>query len=249
MKDIIRVAVNNNFFCTDAEWNQLEGFTKVYPESLFFINSNIKTPKLLTINDHPYKAVITLNPDLIPVEAQWKRLYDIVSDQVAFVRIKYIPDVPEIIDLIKKVSKTHTVVITLQRFNQKVTINKYVPNFRDHYTYKYNWYHLDGESLKEALKLEGTNGRTFFCDKQELGCGGCGICSKLVAGGDYEVQTLNMSTSGRCQYHCPDCYAVLMQERLEKWGKTPIRFDWVHQNCKQTGRLKRIKDQKKKKAA
>jgi len=249
MKDIIRVAVNNNFNCTDEEWNQLLGFTAVYPDSLFFVNSNVKTPKLTTINDHPYKAVITLNPDLIPVQAQWGRLYDILSERVAFVRIKYIPDVPEIVDLINEVSKTHTVVITLQRFNRKRVIEQYVPRFRDHYIHKYNWFHLHGESLQEAFKLEGTNGRTFFCDKAELGCGGCGLCSKLVSGGDYLVQSLNMSSSGRCKHNCPDCYAVLMQERLEKWGKNPMRFDWVHLNSKQSGKLQRIKDQKKKAAA
>ena len=54
---VVRVAISNNFNCTDKEWKQLDTFTKANPDKSFFVNSNIHTPKLHTVNDHDYKVV------------------------------------------------------------------------------------------------------------------------------------------------------------------------------------------------
>ena len=135
MNRIIRVAVNNNFNCTKAEFNQLDKLSLVYPESTFFINTNIKTPKLLEINNHSYKAVITLNPDIMIDHRRTNKLYNISSNLIAFTRIKYIPGKSEIIDLIQEISQTLNVVITLQRFNGKKSISQYVPDYRNYYKF------------------------------------------------------------------------------------------------------------------
>jgi hypothetical protein len=54
----IRVAVNNNFNCTPAEFAQLDKFSDQYPEHQFFVNCNIVTPKLLDLNDNRAKLLL-----------------------------------------------------------------------------------------------------------------------------------------------------------------------------------------------
>lgn len=236
---IVRVAVNNNFNCTALEFKQLDTLSSENPDCYFFVNSNIKTPNLLKINDHPYKAVITLNPDILINEKQVEKLYRITCDNVSFVRIKYIPNHPEIVDLINSVRKSFNVVITLQRFNGKKTISQYVPDFRDHYKWSHNRFRLSGDSLKEAERLVEKN--VFICDQKGLGCGGCGLCSTLTTGMKLSIYTLNLSTSGICPYSCVDCYAKTMQHFLKKLNKTMIHFNWIHMNKKQSGDTKHIK--------
>ena len=243
--NVVRVGVNNNFNCTDAEFQQLDTFADAYPDSLFFINTNVKTKRLANINKHNYKAVITLNPDLLVSKALVKKLKKIDKDKIAFVRIKYIPDNQDIPYLIEEIRKDLPVVITLQRFNSIKSILKYVPNFRNHYTHSHNRFRLTGESLIAVEHLTDVK-NIFICDKAGLGCGGCGLCSKLTAGQDIPIFSLNLSSSGMCPFNCVDCYAKTMQHFLEKIGSPTIRFDWIHLNSKQSGRTKHIKDNKAK---
>jgi hypothetical protein len=92
---IIRVAVNNNFNCTTSEWIQLNEFAKNHPDKTFFVNSNINTPALPTIKDHPYKAVVTVNPNiLIKDQSEICRRLMPIKSRIAFVRVKYVPDHP-----------------------------------------------------------------------------------------------------------------------------------------------------------
>ena len=137
---IVRVAVNNNFNCTDAEFQQLETYISAYPDTVFFVNTNVKTLRLTSLNDYPYKAVITLNPDIDIDPEMVKKLSKINPRIISFVRIKYVPDHPEIVSLIKKISKTLPVVITVQRFNGKRNIIKYVPSYRKHYVWSHSRY-------------------------------------------------------------------------------------------------------------
>jgi hypothetical protein len=241
MDKIVRVAVNNNFNCTVAEYKQLDDLKMIHPESIFFVNSNIKTPKLLAINMHPYRAVITLNPDITIDSRLVQRLYDIDSSKVSFARIKYIPNHPEIVDLIYKVSETCPVVITLQRFNSKKSIADYIPDYPEHYKWSFNRFRLFGDSLAMVEKIAQPKNNIYICDRHNLGCGGCGLCSKLTTGRSLPIYTLNLSSSGLCQYHCPDCYAKTMQHFLREMGKPVIQYDHIHMNSKQAGRTKHIK--------
>ena len=241
INQIVRVAVNNNFNCTKAEFKQLDALCKKYPDMVFFVNSNIKTPKLLEINNHPYPVVVTLNPDIDLDEKLIKRLYDIASDQVAFTRIKFIPGRPEILDLIHTVSETHTVVITLQRFNGKKSIQKYIPDYRDHYKFSHNRFRLYGDSLAMVEGLVKPGNNIYICDQLGLGCGGCGLCSTLTTGKSLPIYTLNMSSSGICPYSCVDCYAKTMQHFLRQINRPVIHYDWIHMNHKQSGRTEHIR--------
>jgi len=244
MNKVVRVAVNNNFNCTKAEFQQLDELSKVHLDSLFFINSNIKTPKLLEINNHPYKAVITVNPDITIDRRRVGRLYHIASELVAFTRIKYVPGKPEIVDLIKEISQTLNVVITLQRFNGKKSITQYVPDYREHYKFTHNRFRLTNESITAMQKLIGSNRRVSICDLAGTGCGGCGLCSTLTTSKSLPIYTLNLSSSGICPYNCTDCYAKTMQHFLRMIKRKVIRYDWIHENCKQSGRTQHIKDSK-----
>ena len=241
---VVRVAVNNNFNCTDAEYQQLDTFVDAYPDTLFFVNTNIKTRRILSLNDHPYLSVITLNPDIIIDDKLVKKLEGIDPHKVSFVRIKYIPNYPEVVDLIREVSGDHTVMITLQRFNGKKSIAQFVPNYREHYKWSHNRFRLFGESLIQAEALADNN-RIYICDQAGLGCGGCGLCSKLTTGENLPIFTLNLSASGMCPFNCVDCYAKTMQHFLSKIGMPEIHFDWIHMNHKQSGRTEHIKENKK----
>jgi len=245
MDKVIRVAVNNNFNCTTIEFKQLDDLQKIHPESMFFVNSNIKTPKLLAINKHPYKAVITINPDITIDSSLVQRLYDIDSSKVSFTRIKFIPGHPEIIDLINKVSETHNVVITNQRFNGKKSIAEYVPDYREHYMWNHNRFRLFGDSLAIIENLVKPDNNIHICDQLGLGCGGCGLCSTLTTQMNLPIYSLNLSCSGLCRYHCPDCYAKTMQRFVVALGHKPIAFDVIQKNAKQRGTTKHILDAKK----
>lgn len=240
MNKVVRVAVNNNFNCTKAEFQQLDELSKVHPDSLFFINTNIKTPKLLEINNHPYKAVITVNPDITIDRLRVGRLYHIASNLIAFTRIKYIPGKPEIVDLIKEISQTLNVVITLQRFNGKKSISQYVPDYREHYKFTHNRFRLTNESVTAMQELIGSNRRVSICDLAGTGCGGCGLCSTLTTSKSLPIYTLNMSSSGFCMYNCCDCYAKTIQRFLIAFNRNPIVFDKIYQNAKQKGITKHI---------
>lgn len=249
MDKVIRVAVNNNFNCTVAEYSQLDDLQKIHPDSVFFVNSNIKTPKLLAINKHPYRAVITINPDITIDPRLVQRLYDIDSSKISFTRIKFIPGHPEIVDLIHKVSESYPVVITNQRFNGKISISKYVPDYRDHYKWSHNRFRLFGDSLSIIENLVKPNNNIHICDQLGLGCGGCGLCSTLTTEEALPIYTLNLASSGICQYNCCDCYAKTMQHFLRSINKPVMHFDWIHMNHKQSGKTQHIKQARKKAAA
>lgn len=244
---IVRVAVTNNFNCTKEEFDQLDSFSERFPDTPFFINSNIKTPELININNHCYPVVITLNPDILVDPRLVNRLYDIASERISFVRIKYIPEHQDIVDLILEISMTHNVVITAQRFKSVSYASKFIKDVYKHYKQyaKGSWLRLYGQSWKDLLALEGSNGRTYICDRDGLGCADCGLCDRLTFDTGFELFSLNLSTSGICPHNCPDCYAKNLQSKLTKWGYQPINFNKIVRNKKQSGDLAHIRHSKK----
>jgi hypothetical protein len=238
---IVRVAVSNNFNCTDAEYRQLAQYVRQYPQYFFFVNCNVNTPRLLTLNDHPYRAVITVNPNLIVREREIERLYALRHDVVPFVRVKYIPESSPITDLIRELSEEgYEVVVTNQRFNGKVGLDKYAS--RGHYEFSCNRYRLHTEAVKKLLKIIDRTPRAHLCDRKGIGCAGCGMCSTLTVGKSLPLYSLNLSTSGECKFSCPDCYAHTIQRFLRGCGMPIIRYDTIMRNSKQSGRTKHIKE-------
>jgi hypothetical protein len=137
-------------------------------------------------------------------------------------------------------------VITLQRFNGKNSIVRFVPEYREHYVFSHNRFRLFGDSLGDVKELAMFD-NIYICDEKGLGCGGCGLCSTLVTGKSLPIFTLNLSSSGMCPFNCVDCYAKTMQHFLSKIGVTKIHYDWIHMNKKQSGHTKHIRSCEKKK--
>lgn len=259
--DIIRVGTLNNFNCTPAEWAQLDEFTAQNPDKYFFINCNAKTPGLLTINDHPYKAVITLNPDLVISQTLVARVLSLDPAKIAFVRVKWLPAAnpsprnpvshrtawhgrPEIEEVITQLRGAGIeVVITSQRFNGKKTLLAHAP--RAAYKWECTRYRVSGiawKSLNAFAKKTGTK----ICDKAGLGCQGCHLCSTLNGHKRTDrILSLNLSTSGICPYNCIDCYAKTMQHFRACMNQTLIRFDKIMANRKQKGNTKHILNNRK----
>jgi hypothetical protein len=243
---IVRVATSNNFNCTEPEWEQLNSFSKKNPNKTFFINCNIHTPKLPSISKHPYKVVVTANPNLTITQSGITKVLNRLSkikNQVAFVRVKYIPDNNPIKNLLTTLTQNnYPVVITMQRFNGKKSLTKF--SNPAHYEFSCSRFRLHGPEL---LKLESfvdkqrtASKPVWICDQAGKGCGGCGLCSRLITGKDLKITSLNLSTSGICPYNCPDCYAKTMQHFSTALGHKPIIFNTIRQNDKQAGRTVHI---------
>jgi heme-degrading monooxygenase HmoA len=243
VRKTVRVATNNNFNCTIKEFKQLAALTLANPDSVFFINSNINTPELLRVNEHPYKIVVTVNPTLLVRNECIDKLYQLNKDLVAFVRVKYIPGHPEIKDLITKLAKDdYAVVVTVQRWNGREALLNWTK--LEHYTFAHNRYRLSGEALKELQDFVDSfeQEKVFICDRVGGGCGACKLCTMLTSGEQSKLASINLSSSGLCQFNCPDCYAKTMQAMVLAFGYQPIVYDHIKANSKQAGNTAHIKD-------
>ena len=244
IESVVRVAVLNNFNCTKKEYTQLDTFAALYPSRYFFINSNVNTPRLRNINEHPYKAVITVNPNIRidPNNEEWRNVLTVDKKKVAFLRVKYVPDTPEIPKLIKYLSRrNYNVVITLQRFNGKKSVADYGI---ENYKFSFNRYRLTDKRLNEVLNFADNTHNVYVCDRNGVGCGGCGLCSLLTVKMNVPIYSLNLSTSGLCKFNCLDCYAKTMQRFTTGCGYKAINYDLVRRNCKQKGNTAHIKAMK-----
>jgi hypothetical protein len=249
LKRVVRVATNNNFNCTNKEFRQLDELNLANPDAMFFINSNVNTPELLKINEHPYKVVVTVNPTLIVRSESVSKLYQVDKSKVAFVRVKYIPGHPEINRLITRLVKdNYAVVVTVQRWNGIEALLNYTK--LEHYSFSHNRFRLSGEALKGLQRFIdsfGSKDKVFLCDRVGCGCKGCKLCVMLTAGVSCagvscDMSSINLSTSGICKFNCPDCYAKTMQSMSRAFGYQPIVYDRIKANSKQTGRTGHIKD-------
>jgi hypothetical protein len=242
LQRVVRVATNNNFNCTKKEFEQLDGFNKANPDSTFFINSNINTPELLAVNDHPYKTVVTVNPTLLIRKECVDRLYKLDPKKVAFVRVKYIPRHPEINKLITRLAKDcYAVVVTVQRWNGRESLLNWTE--LEHYTHTHNRYRLSGTALKELQDfVDSVPGKVFVCDRVGVGCKGCKLCVMLTSGTSSELSSINLSSSGLCKFNCPDCFAKTLQHFSMAMGYQPIVYDRIKANSKQNGRSQHIRD-------
>ena len=238
--EVVRVATTNNFNCTDNEFRSLKIFEQ--PTRYLFINSNINTIRLPNLNNYPYKVVLTLNPDItFDMNDVLAKLSKIDPAKVAFVRIKYVPDNIPIKALIQTIKDhQYNIVLTLQRFNNKKTLAQYTD--LKYYKHSCSRWRLNPTERKRVLALADSLA-IHVCDRKDLGCQGCGLCSKLTIG--YiasHIKSLNLSKSGICPYNCPDCYAKTMQRFLKAIEQPLIHYDYVHKNHKQSGRTVHIKE-------
>ena len=242
---VIRVAVSNNFNCTQKEFNQLDGYKVAHPGNFFFVNCNINTPWITNLNKHNYQVVLTINPMLKVTKKATERLYKLDKELVAFVRVKYLPNDESTVNIAHTLAeKGYKVVITPQRFNGYKTLDEYTD--RQYYHNHCNRMRLTDEAMKEVDTLVDSHENIYHCDRSGQGCSGCMNCARLTVGSaDVDIASLNMSTSGICKFSCPSCFAKTMQRFLVACEKNPIDYDVIKKNNKQRGSTKHAQLAKK----
>lgn len=241
---VVRVGTSNNFNCTPAEFAQLDTFAAQYPDHKFFVNSNVRTSSLPDLDDHQYKSVITVNPDLDVVPHLVERAKQrAVMGRVSFFRVKWLPDRHEIARTVEDLLTVAPVVITMQRFNSRATMDRFAVD-KACYALECARFRLHGKALKELHKYVDAHSAAglYICDRKGLGCLGCGLCATLNGAKGAEIKSLNLSTSGVCPYNCPDCYAKTMQKFLVSTGVRPMKYDTIMKNKKQKGTTKHIQN-------
>jgi len=163
VKEVVRVGINNNFNCTSDEFTQVEGFKLVRSNAMFFVNSNIKTPKLLEINNHNVNVVVTVNPDITVDRKMVNKLYKLDQAKVSFVRVRYIPENESINKLITELSeKGYKVVITVMRFKSNDSLSKFTK--KSHYDFTFSWLRLKKEGMENLEKFIGSLKNVYICD-------------------------------------------------------------------------------------
>lgn len=247
---VVRVAVSNNFNCTEREFRQLDAIAAEHPDKAFFVNCNVRTPRLRDLLDHCYKAVVTLNPELSVDPALVRRGFQ-VARSVAFYRVKWLPFDPAIIGLAMEAMEHAPVVVTSQRFNSRKCLERYTD--AKHYKLECARFRLHGAALRDLTQfVDGmgkvTGKQVYLCDRKGLGCLGCGLCATLNGHKGLPIRSLNLSASGVCPYSCPDCYAKAMQKFLVATGNRPMEYDVIKGNKKQLGKTKHIQDARRKAA-
>ena len=247
VKSVVRVATNNNFNCTPAEFDQLQGFIDSNPDKTFFVNSNARTKGLPNlVNQDKVKAVVTLNPDLDVDEKVVERGLA-VGRRVSFYRVKWLPERPDIARVVESALAVAPVVITTQRFNSRAMMAKFTD--AKHYQLECARFRLHGKALKDLERYVDAHAKVglplYICDRKGLGCLGCGQCATLNGAKGASIESLNLSKSGVCPFNCPDCYAKAMQKFVVACGNAPMQYDKIKRNKKQRGATKHIQNARK----
>jgi len=238
----VRVGVLNNFNCTQTEYKALDQFAKAMPWAEFFVNSNAATKNLENAKNHPYKVVVTANPMIVPDRHLAQRLLAL-GKNLAFARLKWVPGNIEIAQLLDWLAHCRIpTVITAMRFNSGATLAMFAD--RKDYAKITNdgrkgmgWFKIAGKAktdmLRKADALAAKGAEVSICDRLGMGCPACGNCTRLTLGHPAPVEQLNLSASGFCKNHCPDCFARSAVNR--HGGK--ILFDKVYANTKMRGHI------------
>jgi hypothetical protein len=192
-KGILRVGVLNNFNFTDLEIKAVKALQLWGYDT--FVNSNSH----VYIDADAGPAVITINPDLDKFVEPHGDLRNVKA-----VRVKYVasprPSVAvawqESLDWARR--SNIPVLVTLQRFVRRDTMNRYTNNAAL-YVMKDGYLRL--ETIPKELK------GMSICDEQGKGCPTCQLCATLVFGRSGDIQGISLEESGICKFSCPDCFA------------------------------------------
>lgn len=240
-KTLIRCGEKNNFNFTATEIEQLKGFASkgdIFVNSNSFVNITAEFPAIITIN--PYLRFVEPSGDLSNVKAyrlKWvcgsnKRTNDEQEEA-----------------LLWAISQNVPVLITFMRFKSYMSLEKYA----DKSAYKNNagWLrptqanrYLDLAHIHRLIENEFSPDMVdlvYTCDMSGHGCPDCNNCIRLVVGDDlvddYEIKSLNLSTSGdsgKCIFNCPDCWAKNILKIVK--NQTP-RCNVLFANRKQKGEI------------
>jgi hypothetical protein len=229
-KQIVRVAISNNFNFSAAEFEQLKSFERV--DRRFFVNSNAfvkiesKLPSFITLN--PYLKPVRLRGALSSVKALrvkvWLKDGKLSLEAVKALRYARLFRIP--------------VLLTLQRFSSKAEKALYTGDGTG-YVFDAGYYRPDKAAQKALITVSKAiiGGIVYVCDEKAKGCPSCGNCARLSYGEpETEIAGLNLSASGACRFNCPSCFAKRNAARAG--GK--IAFDRVLKNRKQLGKTAHI---------
>ena len=238
---LIRCGEKNNFNFTAAEIEQLRGFSDkgdIFVNSNSFVNITAEFPAIITIN--PYLWFVEPKGDLSNVKAY---------------RLKWVCGAnqkthDEQIDaLIWAIEQNTPVLLTFMRFKSYTSLEKFAS--KDPYKSNAGWLRPTAEirynDLAQIHKVIASEfGKDavdliYTCDMSGHGCPSCNNCIRLVVGDenvdDYEVKSLNLSTSGdngKCIFNCPDCWAKNILKMVK--NQTP-RCNVLFANRKQKGEI------------
>ena len=238
---LIRCGEKNNFNFTAAEIEQLRGFSDkgdIFVNSNSFVNITAEFPAIITIN--PYLRFVEPKGDLSNVKAyrlKW----------VCGANQKTSDEQEEA--LIWAVAQGVPVLVTFMRFKSYASLETYAN--KEPYKNNAGWLrpteyyrYLDLSHIHKVIAQELSSDLAdlvYTCDMSGHGCPSCNNCIRLVVGDenvdDYEVKSLNLSTSGdngKCIFNCPDCWAKNILKMVK--NQTP-RCNVLFANRKQKGEI------------
>jgi len=229
-KQIVRVAVSNNFNFSAAEFEQLKSFERA--DRRFFVNSNAfvkisaNLPSFITLN--PYLKPVRLRGDLSAVKALrvkvWLQDGKLSNGSVKALRYARLFPIP--------------VLLTLQRFSSNAEKALYTGDGTG-YVFNAGYYRPDKAAQTTLITTAKAiiESKLYVCDEKAKGCPVCGNCARLSYGEPgTAVAGLNLSSSGACRFNCPSCFA----KRNAARAGGQIAFDRVLKNRKQLGKTAHI---------
>jgi len=236
---LVRVGTLNNFNFTSTEVNHLNLLSKIYPNKIFFVWSNVKSYNKMykknkkeidnLFKNSNIKLGLTVTPNLEfikPVTS--KNIDNIIYKFVLNNKTNYTRN--KVIEYAKK-HDLNVLLIPL-RFKKTENFNKYVSD-TDKYVYIKPYIKLSKHAFVEfAYYTKQMYNKVYTCDLLHLGCTSCYNCYRI---NNISVvrnfESINLSTSGKCPYNCIECYAKHCLDRTQ--GK--IRYDIFTINTKMKG--------------
>jgi hypothetical protein len=218
LEKVIRIDSFTNFNYTDEEFEQLKEWDD---KGRVFVNSNS-----FVVIRGSYPVVMCVNPYL---DRFVKPKGDLSI--IRAIRVKYVynpkPEVRKaFIDSVRwGLERGIPILITYMRFRKEETLLKYAQSHTN-YVFQKNYFR---QQYRQTYNHQGIH----YCDINEMGCPYCRNCAFLTFGItdlDIDIYSVNLSSSGECNFRCPDCYV----NTFKSWCGG-IKFDKLLQNSKQQG--------------
>lgn len=232
METIIRVGSFNNYNFTEKEESELKNVWS--KKGRCFVNSN----SFVTIKN-TFPSIITINPYLQFVKPQGE------LENVKAFRIKIICNPKEEVKkeqeraIVYAYSMNIPILITWMRFWSKESMDQYCI---DSFAYQYDHSYYRPKEVFRKLTMDHLKefaGKFYQCDEKGSGCPECGNCTRLAFKKDIKkviLGSVNLSCSGdsgKCIFHCPDCFAKRIL-----WATHGLpKCDSFMRNRKQQGKI------------
>ena len=233
METIIRVGSFNNYNFTEKEEQELRDVWS--KKGKCFVNSNS-----FPVIKNTFPSIITINPYLQFVEPEG----DIENVKAFRIKIVCNPNEEVRKEQERAIVYAHSmnipILITWMRFLSRKSLNQYCI---DSFAYQYDHSYYRPKEIFRKLAMDWiktyTRRKVYQCDEKGIGCPACGNCTRLTFGQDVKkviLTSVNLSCSGdsgRCIFHCPDCFA----KKILWMTKGLPKCDTLIRNRKQEGKI------------